>query len=251
MVVPAFAGGTADDKAILGCIASFFLIKRSTKTSPTARSMGGSSVAWSERHPQTERHPQPHELQYNPEWAAHPDSAHPWEFPDARRGHWPLRWREEFDGTRIGANPAKWTHEVKTYRNLELQDYRVERARSDNGVLTITSDFDPESMPENCSQPSKHLAAWCNGRHLDGSITSSSIISKANFTYGQFDARIRINVQDASWPAWWFTGVHRDGWPADGGASATQPTWPNDPDSVCSSNGGAQRPTCLSSTRAR
>ena len=185
--------------------------------------MGGSSVAWSERHPQTERHPQPHELQYNPEWAAHPESAHPWEFPDARRGHWPLRWREEFDGTRIGANPAKWTHEVKTYRNLELQDYRVERARSDNGVLTITSDFDPESMPENCSQPGKHLAAWCNGRHLDGSITSSSIVSKANFTYGQFDARIRINVQDASWPAWWFTGVHRDGWPADGGAPATQP----------------------------
>ena len=138
-----------------------------------------------------------------------------------------LTWADEFDDCPNGGpDPVSWQHEVNVSRNNELQEYREESSRCVDGKLVITAAFDPEQLPDQCREPGELLPVEC--RMLRGALTSGSIVSKAVFTHGQFDARIRIDVQDASWPAWWFTGAP-DGrervWPDDGGVP--QPArWP-------------------------
>lgn len=138
-----------------------------------------------------------------------------------------LTWADEFDDCPNGGpDPVSWQHEVNVNRNNELQEYREESSRCVDGKLVITAAFDPEQLPDQCREPGELLPVEC--RMLRGALTSGSIVSKAVFTHGQFDARIRIDVQDASWPAWWFTGAP-DGrervWPDDGGVP--QPArWP-------------------------
>ena len=138
-----------------------------------------------------------------------------------------LTWADEFDDCPNGGpDPVSWQHEVNVNRNNELQEYREENSRCVDGKLVITAAFDPEQLPDQCREPGELLPAEC--KMLRGALTSGSIVSKAVFTQGQFDARIRFDVQDASWPAWWFTGVP-DGresvWPDDGGVP--QPArWP-------------------------
>ena len=149
---------------------------------------------------------------------------------------WKLQWADEFDTCTVGADPSKWEHELGHVRNNELQSYQVENARCVNGVLVISSEFVPETLPEDCTPSGQNS---CRGMErvrrympLNRSITSASIVSKATFGYGQYDARIRIDVQDGSWPAWWFTGVHRDGpnaWPIDGGEHPCPNTTPRLP----------------------
>jgi hypothetical protein len=138
-----------------------------------------------------------------------------------------LTWTEEFDDCPNGGpDPVSWQHEVGTSRNNEMQEYREESSRCVDGKLVITAAFDPEQLPDQCRAPGELLPSEC--RMPRGALTSGSIVSEALFTQGQFDARIRINVQDASWPAWWFTGApdgRKSVWPDDGGAP--QPaSWP-------------------------
>ena len=179
--------------------------------------------------------------------------------------HFELQWSDEFDACAAngGTDPAKWVHEVGKNRNSELQDYREENARCVDGILVITSDYAPERLPDYCNHPG-HLPRGCHGlkcrgkdtdqqcsSSFDGTFSSASIVSKRSFVQGQYDARIRIDVQDASWPAWWFTGdpatpgwpVDSDGfpyhWPADGGASACSSV-----DPVTNTAHGTDLPNC-------
>ena len=167
--------------------------------------------------------PQPHELVPRPGF----------EFGDD--GYTPeLRWSDEFDGCENGTDPSMWTHEEGLNRNSELQEYHKESARCVDGVLEITATFEPERLGKYCKNPGGGLSEACHGSNsgnwpseeywndlMGDAVKSASIVSKAAFfLYGQYDARIRINIQDASWPAWWFTGPDPSaygGWPTNGG----------------------------------
>ena len=178
-------------------------------------------------------------------------------------GRFELQWSDEFDACAAngGTDPASWVHEVGLNRNAELQDYREENARCIDGVLVITADYAPERLPDYCNHPG-HLPAGCHGftahhgdacmphcNGMNGTFSSASIVSKRTFVQGQYDARIRLNVQDASWPAWWFTGTGWDprwpvdengdhyGWPVDGGAPAQV-------DPILRTAPGIDRPSC-------
>ena len=179
-----------------------------------------------------------------------------------------LQWSDEFDSCAAngGTDPANWVHEVGINRNYELQDYREENARCVDGVLVITSDYAPERLPDYCDHPG-HLPKGCHGQNdqcddeinghcneMNSTFSSASIVSTRSFLQGQYDARIRLDVQDASWPAWWFTGdsmnphtgwpVDEDGrpysWPADGGAPAR-----HRPDAIMRSAFGIDHPPCV------
>ena len=161
--------------------------------------------------------PQPHPLRYTHTSArAHVD-------PTIMQ----LQWSEEFNDCSRGVNHSKWYHEVGIYRNRELQSYREENARCIDGALVFSSQFERNHLLAACRDPGRNLSRECSGAHQPRgreAFTSGSIVSRDSFTFGQYDARIRIDVQDASWPAFWLTGIRRFGWPMDGGAPARIPT---------------------------
>ena len=167
--------------------------------------------------------PRPHEL--------HP--SHPLADP----AYWKLQWSDEFDACPGGApDPQKWAFEEGFVRNDELQFYTPDNARCVDGKLTITARYDPVGAPvpeekQKCrvsKTPLERQGAWCQEwhKHHDADqihYRSSSLMSRPEDTgmlsYGQYDARIRFDMQQGSWPAWWMTGVPAEGtyhWPQDG-----------------------------------
>ena len=154
---------------------------------------------------------------------------------------WELRFGDEFDHCPANrVDPAVWTYESGWVRNEELQYYRDENAVCQDGVLSITSrrhspqplpnPNNESSLPIMCQKSSAKtvLPDWCDGflekinRPLK--YTSASLESRPERTgvlaYGQYDARIRIEAEVNSWPAWWTLGITEDGrhapWPAGG-----------------------------------
>lgn len=112
-----------------------------------------------------------------------------------------LVWREEFSGSRL--NPANWSHEAGTGRkgwgNNELQYYRAENARTEDGLLVVTAQ---------------------SGEHEGSAYTSSRIITrgKQEFRYGRIDVRALMPEGQGIWPAVWMLGASMPGrgWPAAG-----------------------------------
>ncbi len=105
-----------------------------------------------------------------------------------------LVWHDEFDGNEL--NTSDWTHEVQRpgWVNNELQHYvngsfNGTRVTSvNNGVLDIT--------------------AFKSGSE----VYSGRIYAKVNegWTYGIFEARIRLPKGKGTWPAFWMMPVNND-----------------------------------------
>jgi beta-glucanase (GH16 family) len=112
-----------------------------------------------------------------------------------------LAWADEFDGTAL--NLANWSHEtgngVNGWGNNELQFYRPENTRIQNGHLVITAKKEA-----------------FGGREY----TSSRIITKGKqqFRYGRVDIRAAMPKGQGIWPALWMLGSNFDSvsWPACG-----------------------------------
>ena len=155
------------------------------------------------------------------QWAQVPQSA-----------FWEYRWGDEFDACPNGhPDPAGWEFEYGWVRNDELQYYREEDATciDSTGVLEITSRFHPEGIANpglqnisstRCrSDPRKKSPDWCLKETRPIHYTSSSITTRpestGDLTLGQYDARIRIETEVNSWPAWWTVGRGTNGWPQD------------------------------------
>lgn len=114
-------------------------------------------------------------------------------------------WADEFDGP-AGAppDPASWAFDVGTgaggWGNGELQYYRPENAALDGeGHLVITArqeDF------------------------AGSAFTSARLRTKGlrEFTYGRFEARIKVPRGQGVWPAFWLLGANIDevAWPGCG-----------------------------------
>jgi len=114
-----------------------------------------------------------------------------------------LVWQDEFNGTTIDSN--KWTFDIGTgcqigicgWGNAELQYYRQQNARIENGSLVI------EAKREN---------------YRGSAFTSARLKSEGrmHFKYGTLEARIKYpRVGNGLWPAFWTLGAVGN-WPARG-----------------------------------
>lgn len=122
-----------------------------------------------------------------------------------------LVWSDEFD--RDGApDPAKWGFESGFVRNEELQWYQPQNAVVQGGNLVI------EARRERLPNPGYRAGAtdW-RGKRPFAEYTSACVVTKglAQWTYGRFEIRAKIDVQVGMWPAIWTLGVTRD-WPENG-----------------------------------
>ena len=115
--------------------------------------------------------------------------------------HWQLVWNDEFDGPEI--DRARWRLEDgytgASNGELELYTARPENIRLENGVLVIEA----------------HQEMRAGFRYTSGRLTTKGLHA---WTYGRFEARIRIPHGQGMWPAFWLLGddVSRVGWPACG-----------------------------------
>lgn len=108
-----------------------------------------------------------------------------------------LVWSDEFDYTGLPA-ASYWGYERGMVRNNEAQYYTVARGENawvEQGVLTITGRRE---------------------RYEDANYTSASITTsgKADWTYGRFDMRAKIDTRNGLWPAFWMLGYGK--WPENG-----------------------------------
>ncbi|TJZ72089.1 glycoside hydrolase family 16 protein [Chitiniphilus eburneus] len=118
---------------------------------------------------------------------------------------WRLVWNDEFNNSAI--DTTKWSFEVNGQGggNNELQYYtaRNENARIENGKLVI------EARRENYTGP-------------DGTrqYTSARLrsLGKGDWTYGRFEARMKLPYGQGLWPAFWMlpTDWVYGGWAASG-----------------------------------
>jgi beta-glucanase (GH16 family) len=118
---------------------------------------------------------------------------------------WTLVWSDEFDGPDIDA--SKWSHEVNAWGggNNELQYYTDRPANSfiENGHLVI------QALKENYTGP--------EGKR---NYTSARLrtLNKGDWTYGRFEARMKLPYGQGLWPAFWMlpTDWVYGGWAASG-----------------------------------
>ena len=114
---------------------------------------------------------------------------------------WQLVWQDEFDGP--GIDFSKWSFEVQGpgWVNNELQNYtnnRWENARVENGHLVIEARRD-----------------WFNGHEYSSARLKTQ--GKASWTYGRFEASIKLPGGWGTWPAFWMMPDNQSrGWPACG-----------------------------------
>lgn len=114
---------------------------------------------------------------------------------------WNLVWHDEFDGPEI--NRSRWRIEDRytgaSNGELELYTSRPKNVRIENGVLVIEA----------------HQETLRGFRYTSGRLTTGGLHA---WTYGRFEARIKIPYGQGMWPAFWLLGedVSKVGWPACG-----------------------------------
>ena len=117
---------------------------------------------------------------------------------------WELVWSDEFDGDAVDL--TKWEFQIGDgcpnlcgWGNNELQYYRAENAVVEDGLLKIIA-----------------LRQTFGGRQYT-SVRMRSL-NKGDWTYGRFEARIRLPEGQGIWPAFWMlpTDEVYGGWPRSG-----------------------------------
>lgn len=114
-------------------------------------------------------------------------------------------WSDEFSGSAV--DPAKWEMQIGDgcsiglcgWGNNELQYYKAENATVSGGTLKITAKKE---------------------RVQGKSYTSARMrtLNRGDFTFGRFEARIKMSVGKGIWPAWWMLPTDQvyGGWPQSG-----------------------------------
>lgn len=109
-----------------------------------------------------------------------------------------LVWSDEFNEDGL-PNPDNWNYETGYVRNDEDQYYteeRLENARVEDGRLII------EAREDN----------WNGHQYTSASLASWG---KVHHRYGRFEARLKIDTRNGSWPAFWTLGESEE-WPGNG-----------------------------------
>ena len=128
--------------------------------------------------------------------------------PDGGDGAWQLVWNDEFSGDSL--DTSKWSMTDSYGRdqcfgggNNEQQCY----TSSSNNIAVEDGKLVLTARPE---------AGLAQGRsYTSGRVQSSG---KADFTYGRFEARIKLPSGQGSWPAFWMLPTERayGEWPRSG-----------------------------------
>ena len=114
---------------------------------------------------------------------------------------WNLVWEDNFDGTTL--DQTKWSFQTGDggWGNNELQYYtdRIDNVNVNAGILEIIG------KSEN----------YMGADYTSGRIRS---IDKGDWTYGRFEASIKMPIGQGIWPAFWMLPTDNiyGGWPASG-----------------------------------
>lgn len=119
-------------------------------------------------------------------------------YPD---GYSTLIFNDEFDGSSVNEN--NWDYDIGTgtwgWGNGEMEYYRKENATVSNGTLHITAKKED---------------------YKDSHFTSSRMVTRGKFSfkYGYVEAKIKLPVEQAMWPAFWMLPEDNvyGGWPFSG-----------------------------------
>ena len=116
-----------------------------------------------------------------------------------------LVWSDEFNGTTL--DQSKWNYQtgdgcaegICGWGNNELQAYQTGNVTVSNGSLKITA-------RKERTRGSQYTSGRINSR------------GKGDFTYGRFEARIKLPYGDGLWPAFWMLSTDEayGGWPQSG-----------------------------------
>ncbi|MEB8347201.1 family 16 glycosylhydrolase [Flavobacteriaceae bacterium KMM 6898] len=114
-------------------------------------------------------------------------------------------WADEFSGTSLDV--TKWNYQVGDgcaegicgWGNAELQSYQQSNVTVSNGTLKITA-------KKERIRGSKYTSGRINSK------------AKGDFTYGRFEASIKLPLGDGLWPAFWMLSTNEiyGGWPQSG-----------------------------------
>ena len=112
-----------------------------------------------------------------------------------------LVWQDEFNSSETGLpDTGEWWYETGDggWGNNELQDYvagtyKTQKiAQVADGKLTITA------------------------QKIDGKVRSVRMNTSKSWTYGYFEARLKLPKGKGTWPAFWMMPKNFTGWPKDG-----------------------------------
>ncbi|MTI29350.1 glycoside hydrolase family 16 protein, partial [Xanthovirga aplysinae] len=128
------------------------------------------------------------------------------EEPTTDESEYVLVWSDEFDGTTL--DQTKWSYLLgdgtsfglpSGWGNNELQYYTNQNATVNAGTLKITAK--EESM---------------GGKNYTSTRLESK--NKGDWTYGKFEARMRLPIGQGIWPAFWMLPTDNvyGGWPQSG-----------------------------------
>ncbi len=114
-------------------------------------------------------------------------------------------WADEFSGTSLDV--TKWNYQtgdgcaegICGWGNSELQSYQEGNVAVSNGTLKITA-------KKERTRGSKYTSGRINSK------------AKGDFTYGRFEASIKLPLGDGLWPAFWMLSTNEvyGGWPQSG-----------------------------------
>jgi beta-glucanase (GH16 family) len=123
---------------------------------------------------------------------------------------WNIQWSDEFNGAANAAPSSNnWTFDTGGggWGNGELETYCA--------PFSSTPPCDPNNS--NLYQDGNgHLvirALYSNGIWTSGRMNTSG---KQTFQYGRIEARMKLQVGDGFWPAFWMQGTNGQQWPANG-----------------------------------
>jgi len=111
-------------------------------------------------------------------------------------------WSDEFSGNTLDL--AKWSYQIGDWNGSNVQNcYKHNNVAVSNGKLQITS---------------KNEATTCNGIAHDftsGFVQTKNVIS---WTFGYFEARIKVPASNSTWPAFWMSPQNNvyGNWPQSG-----------------------------------
>ena len=129
---------------------------------------------------------------------------------------WKLVWSDEFDSTVL--DRTKWMPETSCWGggNNEKQCYtdRPDNIQVRDGLLKLVAKPEPFTglaMP----QDFEDRGAEVTQPYTSGKIRTKSL---ASWTYGRFEARIKLPQGQGTWPAFWMMSEHDvyGGWPLSG-----------------------------------
>ncbi len=114
---------------------------------------------------------------------------------------WQLVWNDEFDGREIDRTRWRLEDSYTGASNGEWEIYtaRPENVRLEDGVLVLEA-----------HQEQRAGFGYTSGRLTTGGLHA--------WTYGRFEARIKLPYGQGMWPAFWLLGadISSRGWPACG-----------------------------------